>query len=229
MRTVHFRSFAAAAVAILTMSGNVAAQDKPSALLNTLEVRQLVARAEPEDNLRLSAHFSALADRYTGEAKRHLSMSQSFVGNPSRNLGTGMSAHCKRLADLNTQSATTARELAVYHEKQARGTSVSLPRDAAQFHSGAGAPEPTDKELKALASKASTPAEHRALEEYFLMLAKRYTADADQHIALAQQYQGTRLASASMLHDHLAALARDEAKEATAATEMHKQLAGLPR
>ena len=229
MKTIQFRSLATAAVAILTMSGNIAAQDKPTALLNTLEVRQLVARAEPEDNLRLSAHFSALADRYAAEAKRHLSMSQSFVGNPSRNLGTGMSAHCKRLADLNAQSATTARELAVYHEKVARGTSASLPRDAAQFHSGAGAAEPTDKELKALAAKASTPSEHRALEEYFLMLAKRYTADADQHIALAQQYQGTRLASASMLHDHLAALARDEAKEAAAAGEMHKQLAGLPR
>ena len=229
MRTVHFRSIASTAIAIVTMAGNIAAQDKPTALLNILEVRQLVARAEPEDNLRLSAHFSALADRYAAEALRHQSMSQVFVGNPSRNLGTGMSAHCNRLADLNTQSATTARELAAYHEKLARGTSVSLPRDAAPFHSGAGAPEPTDKELKALAAKASTPSEHRALEEYFLMLAKRYTADADQHVALTQQYQGTRLASAAMLHDHLAGLAREEAKEATAAAEMHKQLAGLPR
>jgi hypothetical protein len=229
MRTVHFRCLVSAAVAILTMSGNVAAQDKPTVLLNTLEVRQLVARAEPEDNLRLSAHFSALSDRYTAEAKRHLSMSQSFVGNPSRNLGTGMSAHCKRLADLNTESATTVRELAAYHEKLARGTSATPPPNAAPFHSGAGAPQPTDKELKALAAKASTPSEHRALEEYFLMLAKRYTADSEQHIALAQQYQGTRLASAAMLHDHLAGLAREEAKEATAAAEMHKQLAGLPR
>jgi hypothetical protein len=229
MRTVHFRSFATAAVAILTMSGNVAGQDKPTALLNTLEVRQLVSRAEPEDNIRLSAHFSALADRYAAETKRHLSMSQSFVGNPSRNLGTGMRAHCKRLADLNMESATTVRELAVYHEKLARGTSASVPRDAAQFRSGAGASEPTEKELKALAAKASSPSEHRSLEEYFLMLAKRYATDAEQHIALAQQYQGTRLASAAMLHDHLAGLAREEAKEATAAAEMHKQLAGLPQ
>jgi hypothetical protein len=228
MRNVHFRSFATAAVAILAMSGNVAAQDK-TALLNTLEVRQLVSRAEAEDNVRLSAHFSALADRYAAEAKRHLSMSQSFVGNPSRNLGTGMGAHCKRLAALNMESATTVREVAAYHEKLARGTSASLPRDAAQFHSGAGAAEPTEKELKAIAARASTPSEHRALEEYFLMLAKRYVADAERHIGLSQQYQGTRLASAAMLHDHLAGLAREEAKEATAAAEMHKQLAGLPR
>ena len=131
MRTVHFRSVAIAATAMLTLAGSVAAQDKPTGLLNSLEVRQLVSRADPADNARLGAHFSALADRYTAEAKRHLSMSQSFVGNPSRNLGTGMSAHCKRLADLNTQSATTARELAAYHEKLASGIPANLPNDGA--------------------------------------------------------------------------------------------------
>ena len=229
MSTVHCRSLVSAALAILAMSGNVPAQDKPTALLNTLEVRQLVARAEPEDNLRLSSHFAALSNRYTAEAKRHVSMSQNFVGNPSRNLGTGLSAHCKRLADLNTESATTARELAEYHENLARGIPATPPPNAALFHSGAGAPQPSDNELKALAAKATTPSEHRALEEYFLMLAKRYTADADQHIALAQHYQGTRLASAAMLYENLAGLAREEAKEATAAAEMHKQVAGLPR
>ena len=121
MRTVHFRSLSIAAIAVLTFAGSVAAQDKPSALLNTLEVQQLVKRAEPGDNARLAAHFTALADRYAAEAKRHTSMAQSFVGNPSRNLGTGMSAHCKQLANLNTQSATELRELATYHQKLASG------------------------------------------------------------------------------------------------------------
>src|SRR5262245_63404820 len=101
MRTVYFRSFAIAAV-FLVVAGTVAAQERPNGILNSLEVRQLVQRAEPADNARLAVHFSALADRYAAEAKRHISMSQSFVGNPSRNLGTGMSVHCKRLADLNT-------------------------------------------------------------------------------------------------------------------------------
>ena len=87
MRTVHFRSLSIAAIAILTFAGSVAAQEKPSGLLNTLEVQQLVKRAEPGDNARLAAHFTALADRYAAEAKRHTSMAQSFVGNPSRNLG----------------------------------------------------------------------------------------------------------------------------------------------
>ena len=229
MRTVHFRSLAGAAAALLTLAGIAAAQEKPIALLNTLEVRQLVARAEPADNARLATHFSTLAERYTAEAKRHVSMSQSFVGNPSRNLGTGMSVHCKRLADLNTQSATTARELATYHDKLAGGTPAEPPRDAARFHGGAGAPEPTEKDLNALAAKASTPAEHKALEEYFLTLAKRYTTTADEHVNLAQAYRGTKIAQASAIHDHLARLARESAKEATAAADMHKQLANVGR
>jgi len=228
MRTVHFRLVVVAA-ALLAFAGTVAAQDKPNSLLNTLEVRQLVARAEPADNARLSAHFSALADRYTAEARRHLSMSQSFVGNPSRNLGTGMSVHCKRLAELNTESATTVRELATYHEKLAVGAPATPPRDGARFQGGAGASEPTEKELTALAAKAGTPAEHHALEEYFLTLAKRYTTAADEHVTLAATFRGTKIAQASAIHDHLARLARDSAKEATAAAEMHKQLANVAR
>jgi hypothetical protein len=105
-----------AALALLAFAGAAAAQDKSPALLNTLEVQQLVKRAEPGDNARLAAHFTSLAERHVAEAKRHTSMAQSFVGNPSRNLGTGMSAHCKQLADLNTQSAGQLRELASYHQ-----------------------------------------------------------------------------------------------------------------
>jgi len=229
MRTVHFRSLSLAAVAVFTLAASVAAQDKASGLLNNLEVRQLVARADPADQAQLSAHFTALGDRYAAETKRHVSMSRSFTGNPSRNLGSGMSAHCKRLADLNTQSATTVRELAVYHAKLASGTAATPPRDGARFQGGAGAPDPTEKELNALAAKASTPAEHRGLEEYFLTLAKRYTADASEHVALAQAYRGTRIAQAAVHHDRLAGLSRDAAKEATDAAAMHKSLANVGR
>ena len=229
MRTIFTHSLPIAAVAALTLlAGNVAAQDN-SGILNSLEVRQLVGRAEPGDHVRLSAHFSALGNRYAAEAKRHTSMAQSFIGNPSRNLGTGMSAHCKQLANLNTQSATTVRELAAYHQKLASGSPATPPKDSARFQGGAGAPEPTEKELNALAAKASTPAQHRALEEYFLTLAKRYTSDANEQVTLAQTYRGTRIAQAAMHHDRLAGLSRDAAKEATAAAEMHKGLAGVAR
>src|SRR5678815_2436602 len=108
MRTIHFRSLSLTAVAVLTLAGSVSAQDKTPALLNTLEVQQLVKRAESGDDARLAAHFTALAERYTAEAKRHTSMAQSFVGNPSRNLGTGMSAHCKHCL-LYTSDAADER------------------------------------------------------------------------------------------------------------------------
>jgi hypothetical protein len=157
MKTVLYRSLSLTAFAVLTLVCSAAAQDKSSGVLNRLELQQLVARAEPGDHARLSTHFAALGGQYAAEAKRHISMSQSFVGNPSRNLGTGMSAHCKRLADLNTQSATTVRELATYHEKLASGAPATPPRGGSRFESGAGAAEPTEKELNALAAKASTP------------------------------------------------------------------------
>ena len=229
MRTVHFRSLSIAAIAVLTFAGSVAAQEKPSGLLNTLEVQQLVKRAEPGDNARLAAHFTALAERYVAEAKRHTSMAQSFVGNPSRNLATGMSAHCKQLAAFNTQSATTLRELATYHKGLAVGAAATPPAAGSSFQGGAGAQMPTDQELNAMAAKAGTPADHRALEEYFLTLVKRYIAEANEHVALAQAYRGTRIAQAAAHHDRLAGLSRDAAKEATAGAEMHKQLAGVAR
>ena len=230
MRTVHVRSLALAAVAALMFAASAAAEDRTPGLLNNLEVRQLVARAEPGDQAQLSAHFTALADRYAAEAKRHISMSQSFIGNPSRNLGTGMSAHCKQLANLATQSETTVRELAAYHAKMAGGTPATPPKDGARFQSGAGAREPTEKELRALAEKASTPADHRDLEEYFATLVRRYTRDAEEHAQFAAAYRNSpRIAHVSVTHDRLAELSRDAAKEATAAAEMHKHLAGLGR
>jgi hypothetical protein len=229
MKPIRVRSFVLALVGVIAVAGIAAAQERPTGLLNNLEVRQLVARGEPADNARLAVHFTALADRYAADAKAHISMSKSFGGNPNRNLGTGMRVHCKQLADLNSQSATTVRELASYHEKLAAGAPATRPPDASRFHGGAGAPEPTQKELNALAAKASTPAEHRALEEYFLTLAKRYSAEADEHVTLAQTYRGTKIAHVAVIHDRLAALARDEAKEATAAADMHKQLATIAR
>jgi len=229
MRTIQIRSLSLAAFAFLAFAGNAAAQDKSPALLNTLEVQQLVKRAQPGDNARLAAHFTVLADGYVAEAKRHTSMAQSFVGNPSRNLGTGMSAHCKHLADLNTQSASQLRELATYHQKLASGAAATPPTGSARFEGGAGARVPSDQELNALATKASTPSDHHALEEYFRTLAKQYTSDATEHAATSNTYRGTKIAQAAVHCDSLVRLSKEEAKEATAAADMHKQLAGVAR
>ena len=147
MRTFTIRTLAMGALTIVACAGSAASQTPSSPILNTIEVRMLVASTEPGDNARLSAHFAALGDHYAAEATRHTSMSQSFVGNPSRNVATDMSAHCKRLAALNTQSAATVRELAAHHQKVAAGTPSIAPRAAARFQGGAGAPEPTEQEL----------------------------------------------------------------------------------
>jgi hypothetical protein len=229
MRTISIRTAAIGTLALVALAGAAAAQTS-SPILNALEVRKLVASSEPADNARLSAHFAALADRYAAEAKRHTAMATAFISAPTRRTPANSAAdHCKRLAMLNTQSADTLRELAAYHEKLAAGTPAIPPKGGARFQSGAGAPEPTDAELSSLAAKANTPADHHALEEYFLTAAKRYTADANEHTAMAQAYRGTRIAQAATHCDRLVTQLRDQAKEATAAAAMHKQLATVAR
>jgi len=229
MRTISIPTLAVGTLALFTVAGAAAAQ-APSPILNALEVQKLVASSEPADNARLSAHFAALADQYATDARRHTAMAQAFIAAPTRRTPTHSAAdHCKRLATLNTQSSETLRELAAYHEKLAAGIPGRSPKGGARFQGGVGAPEPNDDELSALAAKANTPADHHALEEYFRTAAKRYTAEANEHLTMAQAYRGTRIGQAAVHCDRLVTLARDEAKEANAAAEMHKQLAGLAR
>ena len=104
-----------------------------------------------------------------------------------------------------------------------------MPKGADRFQAGAGAPEPSDDELIALAGRASTPADHHALEEYFQMAAKRYREAVNEHSSMAQAYRGTRITQAAVHCDRLVSLSRDEAKEATAAADMHKQFATTGR
>ena len=233
MTIIDFRSMSLAAVALIAVATPSTVQDKAPTLLNTVEVRQLVARSEPSDHARLSAHFTALGGRYSAEAKRHSSMAQSFIGNPSRNLTTGMAAHCQRLADLNRESAATVLELAAFHQKMASGT-VTAPVNSPAFEAGAGAAPPSDQELSALAAKANSPADHRILEQYFLTLAKRYAADAADHKAMASVYRGLPrspgAAAAAAAHcDRLATASREAAREAGAAAATHGKLAGAGR
>ena len=230
MRTNSIHIFAGTALALAAFVSAATAQTAASPILNTLEVQRLVASADPADNARLSAHFAALADRYAREASQHEAMANAFIAAPTRRTPThGAADHCKRLATLNKQSAATLRELAAYHEKRAAGAAATLPKGAARFQGGAGAPEPSDDEVKALAARATTPTDHHALEEYFQGVSKRYREAVNEHTAMAQAYRGTRIAQAAVHCDRLVTLSRDEAKEAAAAAEMHKQLATVSR
>jgi len=229
MKAIHVRSFTFAAAVVVALAGSAGAQERPLGLLNNLDVRTLVARGDPVDNDRLFVHFRVLADRYQTEAERHDAMASSFVGNPNRSSGSGMSEHCRRLAGLNRESAHTLRALALYHKKLAEGTPATVPRDGARFQGGAGAPEPTERELDALAAKARSRTDHLALAEYFRTLAKRYTTDANEHVTMALTYRGGRFAQAAVHHDRLADVARKAAKEATTAAGMHEQFATVGR
>ena len=229
MTTLTFRPLAIGTLALLMFAGHALSQTA-SPILNTLEVQKLVASSKPADNARLSAHFAALADRYAADARRHSAMASAFIAAPTRRVSANTASdHCRRLALLNTESAETLRELAAHHEQLASGAATTAPRGSARFQAGAGAPEPTDAELSGLAAKASTPADHRALEEYFLTASTRYAADANAHATMAQAYRGTRIAQAAAHCDRIVMLSRDSAKEATAAAAMHRQLAGVAR
>src|SRR5688500_5643460 len=218
MRTIHLAVFAVGLLAISV--ANVTAQTSP--ILNIVEVQNLVASGTPDANASLAAHFAALADESAAEAKRHQAMSTGFGSNPGRQLGANMTAHCNRLAELNRQAAATLGELAAHHTKLAAGVQSIVPPKAAAYQSGKGARVPTADDLRALAAKASTPADHRALMEYFNETAKRHTRTANEHQQMSVSYRGTRIPSAAVHCDRMVTVSRDAAKETTAAATMHK-------
>ena len=224
MRTIHL---ALVMGALLLSVANTAAQTSPT--LNIIELQKLVASETPADHARLASHFTALADQSAREAKRHQSMARSFGGNPSRQIGAGMTVHCNRLAELNTQEATTLRELSAHHSKLAAGAASTVPPKGVPYQSGKGARTPTDNELSDLAAKATTPGDHRALMEYFQTTAKRHAAAAADYTRMSQTYRGTKIAAAGFNADRLAMLSRDAEKEALAAAKMHEDLAGVAR
>lgn len=226
---LFYRTLVAAAT-LLIVAGSAAAQSN-SGLLNSLDVTRLVAQGTPEANAMLAKHFAALADSYTAEATAHKAMASAYIGNPNHSFGGNMSVHCKKLAEVATESATTAREMVTYHNNLAAGVAAEAPKGAAAFDAGAGAPAPTTEEVKRLAASARTAADHHALEEYYLTLAKKDTADAKEHANMANTYRvsGQRRGSefAAMHCDRLAKLAREAAAEATAAANQHHQLANI--
>src|SRR5690349_18996258 len=138
---------AAAALVTVASARSVAGQERPPGLLNTLDVRTLVARGDPVDNDRLVVHFRVLWDGYLTKAEQHDSMARNITGNPNRPSGGGLSQYCRQLAALNRQSAKTVRELALYHKALAEGTPATLTAGAARFQGGADAPEPSEQEL----------------------------------------------------------------------------------
>lgn len=218
------------AAAVVAGAAAVAAAQTPPGLLNRLEVQRFVAADTPEANVALAGHFTALADRYAADAAGHTAMGKAYSANANRSAGTNASRHCERLASLAAESSTAAREMATYHRDLAGGTAPVAPKGAAAFQGGKGAPEATADQLHHLAMMAKTRTDHLVLEEHFATLAKKATAEAEDHAAMARAYRaGVRKGNYDpAAHcDRLVRLNREAAKEATEAANLHKQLANV--
>ena len=224
MRIMNVLALSLAAVTLIGAPANASAQIPLADILNRLEVRRLETSPNAAAHHKLAAHFSALAQRYTAIAKRYAAMARALPGNPNRETSFGREIHFKHLAELNTQWATTARELAGHHERLAAGSESVLPRGGERLEGGAGATEPSKEDLAALTANARTPADHRELEAAYLDRADQYTSEARKHAAMASAYRGTKIATAAAHCDQLVRQARGAAKEATAAAIRQKEL-----
>lgn len=232
MTSNALRSITIGLCAVVAFGAQAVAQEAQSGILTALEVRQLIARGEPADHARLDRHFSALADQYAADSKRHSAMASVFIASPSVRVRAQSSAdHCKRLERLATQSAATLRELATHHANLSAGNPSMAPKNAERFEAGEGARvvEQHDKEMHDLAANARTAADHRAIQEYFESIEKKYNEAVNEHTGMARAYRAVpnrRGGGDPAAHcDRLVKLSREAAKEAGAVATEHKQAA----
>lgn len=78
---------------------------------------------------------------------------------------------------------------------------------------------------KLLVESASTPAQHKALAEYYKAKAAGLKEEADRHRSMAKSYSGTKLTAAQAMREHctkLASLADEQAAEYEKMAAMHE-------
>ena len=227
MRTILFRTILAGLAVVAIVTG-AAAQDR-SALLTSIEVKQLLASDRPNDHAQLRDHFAALADQYAASARRYRAMAQTLTGNPNHPPAVAPGARWTRQAEASESAAAVVRELAAHHERLAAGRLSQAPADSARFEAGEGSPAPTETQLRELAASAQTPAGHRGLAEYFRTVAERQENAFNKYAAFAQLYraQSRRTGSGdpSVHYDRMARVSRESADEARAEAAKHTQLA----
>ena len=217
--TTYTRLFLAVPIVILSVAAPLLAQ-APGKPLTAAEVSRLISKGDPADHARLSAHFTALAERQATDVKIHTAMQQAYAnsGKPS---GVSMVNHCKALVGRAQESAGSLKELAAYHSKLAGGATASSGLAVLEPVTG----RPSDAELTRLAARAETAADHRALQNYFTSVADRDEREAADHAAYAKTWRGLTKVAAyqtqAAAHDRTAEQLRATAKEARAAAAMH--------
>jgi|SRR6185503_14846226 len=201
-----------------------------SGVLNRLEVQQLAAADTAEAHSALAKHFMALADAYTRAASRDTAFAKRYMGNPNHTTGIDIAtSRLRKAEDANTE-ASTARAMAAYHLILSIGGSSRRPAGASAFDGGKGAPLPTRLDLDVLAVAARTPSAHREVAEHLLILARRETANAEAYTRTARtmRVSGARNTErVAARYEHLASLAREAARHANLAAELHRQLAAI--
>ncbi|HEU5256331.1 MAG TPA: hypothetical protein VFU28_10085 [Vicinamibacterales bacterium] len=225
---VFLRILMITALALATAK-TVTAQNAPG-VLNTLDVQRLVVADTPLAHARLAKHFIALAAVYRAHADRYSALAELPGGNPNHPVATDSREHRARQAQAAIADGRAARDAAAYHLiLSIRGTPRGLARSPA-FDGGKGAPLPTLAELDEFARTARTPTAHRELAEYFLIVARAETSNADEYARTARmkRVSGARNIEAAAAHfEHLASEAREAARQARLAVELHRQLAAI--
>lgn len=223
-----FSRIGIAAVALLGAATLAVADTPPE--LNKLEVQRLVTAGSPVANLRLAAHFDSVAARYDEEAARYKAAAVVFRANANRPAWTSGAARWERRSVIATEWAVAARELARYHHSLASGRAAIVPRGAAELQAGRGAPEPTADQLHKLALTARKRTDHLELQEYYELVARKKTAEAEHHLRMAAAYvAGVRngICDPAVTRERLARLARKAAKTAAEAARRHEVLAAV--
>ena len=211
-------------------TAQTAAAQNASRLLNTLEVQRLVAADTPEAHAALARHFIALVHTYRQEAARYTASANAYVGNPNHPADMNVSASRMRKAADATANANAARAVVAYHQLLSLGYTSRRPADAAAFDGGKGAPAPTAAEVERLVAAARTPQAHRELVEYFLVVARTETSHAEMYARTARMARVSGARNTEVVatrYDHLATIARDAARKADLAVELHRQLAAI--
>ena len=123
MRMHHLAVFAAALLTLTTSAGVAAGQSTD--LLTSKQVRDLVATAAtPDDHMKLSRHFTALAATYDAEAADHRELAAAYRKAPTasetkRPGAPDTASHCERFAQSTASAAKEARAMAAAHERMA--------------------------------------------------------------------------------------------------------------
>jgi hypothetical protein len=214
---------------ILTVTASAIAQT-PVGIVNRYEVQRLAALDTPSASRALARHFAALSESYAAEAARYTSMAGAYSAVSPRIPVNDTPAYCRRMAAQATNLAAAADEMVIYLRLLAEGIVAPAPKEASMFLSGEGAPEPTPVDLHLQAVMARTPADHRALAEYYTKLAVRNTAAAKTHDTMAHSYRAGVFKNVGNPADHYnrrARQARQAAKEATEAAARQYQLANV--